>query len=119
MSVTFNGEDRKEISSTSERTVSNLTMQAHPFPKEQTELEARHWCRKSECRARLDASTFRRTAGKDALTFGYTYSAEALGAARDPNIRIHCRRHVTSNQPALCQRVDRWRRWTRRTHVHA
>lgn len=26
-------------------------------------------------------------------------------STRDPNIRIHCHRHVTSNQPALCQRL--------------
>lgn len=36
------------------------------------------------------------------LTFGY---AVLLGNSpdetRDPNIRIHCRRHVTSNQPGI------------------
>lgn len=36
------------------------------------------------------------------LTFGYVVLlGNSPGETRDPNIRIHCRRHVTSNQPGI------------------
>lgn len=36
------------------------------------------------------------------LTFGYAVLlGNSPGETRDPNIRIHCRRHVTSNQPGI------------------
>lgn len=40
--------------------------------------------------------------GRPRLTFGYAVLlGNPPGGTRDPNIRIHCRRHVTSNQPGI------------------
>lgn len=35
------------------------------------------------------------------------FLGNALGETRDPDIRIHCRRHVTSNQPGHCVGTSR------------